>query len=77
MTTVNSERSRFCGAYGVGDGLSVITQRTTPIRNSVEDVVTDLVAAKKQGLSLQFAQIIDLQTLEPIEALRETLARLR
>jgi hypothetical protein len=70
-------RGWFCGAYGVGDDVESLTQKVTPVRDSIEAVVTDLVAARQQEPSLRFAQIIDLTTLEPVESPPETLARLR
>jgi hypothetical protein len=75
--TADRSRSGFCGAYGVGDSAQAITQKVTPIRESVEAVVIDLVAARRRERSLRFAQIIDLTTLEPIESPPQTLARLR
>lgn len=70
------ETSGFCGAYGVGDGETDITQEMTPVRETVAEVVDDLKAARRQRRKLRLAQIIDLRRLQPIEPARATMARL-
>jgi hypothetical protein len=67
----------FCGVYqlsGASDGLE---QEFTVVRGSVEHVVADLAMVQRRRHSLQAAQIIDLETLEPIEPVAATMARLR
>jgi hypothetical protein len=76
MAMEDGSRSQFCGTYAVGDNVYAITQKVTPIRETVEAVVIDLVAVRRRERSLRFAQIIDLTTLEPIESPPRTLARL-
>ena len=70
------ESSGFCGAYGVGDGEGTVTQETTPVRQTVAEVVADLKEARRRRRKLQLVQIIDLKRLEPIEPAGATMARL-
>jgi len=69
--------SHFCGVYRLNGGSDGLAQEFTPVRGSVEDVVADLASALEACRSLLAAQIIDLETLEPIESVAATMARLR
>ena len=67
----------FCGVYRLNDANNGLEQEFTPVRGSIEHVVADLASAQRQRRALEAAQIIDLETLEPIEPATATLARLR
>ena len=67
----------FCGAYGIDDDAEAIEQQLTPVRDTVEEVVADLRAVRRDRRRLRLAQIIDLNRLEPIEPATETMARLK
>jgi hypothetical protein len=69
--------SHFCGVYRLNGGGDGLAQEFTPVRGSVEHVVADLASAQEARRSLLAAQIIDLETLEPIEPVATTMARLR
>ena len=70
-------KGRFRGAYSLGDALDGRAHGLTPERDTVEEVVADLLEAQRQKATLHFAQIIDTMTLRPIEPAQKTLARLR
>jgi hypothetical protein len=70
-------KGRFRGAYSLGNALDGRAHSLTPERDTVEEVVADLLGAQRQKATLHFAQIIDTTTLRPIEPAQETLARLR
>ena len=70
-------RGRYRGAYSLGNALDARTHELTPERDTIEQVVADLLGAQQQKRTLHFAQIIDTTTLRPIEPARTTLARLR
>jgi hypothetical protein len=67
----------FCGVYRLSGGSDGLEQEFTPVRISVEHVVADLALTQCLRQALQAAQIIDLETLEPIEPAAATMARLR
>jgi hypothetical protein len=69
--------NHFCGVYRLGGGVDGLEQEFTPVRGSVEQVVADLASAQRHRQALQGAQIIDLETLGPIEPAAATMARLR
>lgn len=70
-------RGRFRGAYSLGNALDARTHELTPERDTIEEVVADLLEAQQQKRTFHFAQIIDTTSLRPIEPARNTLARLR
>jgi hypothetical protein len=77
MTTVSDgDGDRFCGVYGVIESVADLGQGATPARKSVDDVVSDLVDLRRQGLVLHLVQIIDLRTLRPVEPWPRTMERL-
>jgi hypothetical protein len=76
MTNPDWRGSHFCGIYVVGSDRSGPAQEFTPVREKVEDVIADLADAHRRIAGLQSAQIIDLETLEPIEPVSATMARL-
>jgi hypothetical protein len=77
MTTAsNGIGNRFCGVYGVIQSVADLRQGATPARKSVEDVLSDLVDLRRQGLVLHLVQIIDLETLRPVEPWPRTMERL-
>ena len=68
---------QFRGAYSLGDALDARAHELTPERDTIEEVVTDLLEAQRQKRTFHFVQIIDTTTLRPIEPAKNTLARLR
>jgi hypothetical protein len=77
MTTVSDgDGKRFCGVYGVIESVSDLGQGATPARQSVDDVVSDLVDLRRRGIVLHLVQIIDLKTLRPVEPWPRTMERL-
>ena len=70
-------RGRFRGAFSLGNALDARIHELTPERDTIEEVVADLLEAQQQKRTFHFAQIIDTATLRPIEPVRTTLARLR
>lgn len=70
-------KGRFRGAYSMGNALDGRAHSLTPERDTIEEVIADLLEAQKQKATVHFAQVIDAVTLRPIEPAQETLARLR
>jgi hypothetical protein len=70
-------KGRFRGAYSMGDALDGRDHELTPERDTIEEVVTDLLEVQQQKTAVHFAQIIDTMSLRPIEPTQRTIARLR
>ena len=75
-TESNTGSSLFCGVYGVIESVANLGQGATPPRDSIEDVLGDLVRLRQEGHVLHLVQIIDLQTLRPVEPWMRTMERL-
>ena len=70
-------KGRFRGVYCVGNTLDARTHGLTPERDTIEEVITDLLIAQKRKRIVYSAQIINTATLYPIEPAEATIARLR
>jgi hypothetical protein len=77
MTDPVAEGGHFRGVYSVGDALDAPTHELTPPRDTIEEVVADLLEAQARRRIIYFAQIINTATLHPIEPARATIERLR
>ena len=60
-------KGRFRGVYCVGNTLDARTHGLTPERDTIEEVITDLLIAQKRKRIVYSAQIINTATLYPIE----------
>ena len=76
MQAAESDRSRFVGLYGLAGSADQLTQKVTPARASIADVMADFAEKQRREGRLGFAQILDLSMLEPVEPYQTTLARL-
>jgi hypothetical protein len=72
----HAAKGRFRGAYSMGNALDGRAHSLTSERDTIEEVVADLLEAQQQRGALHFAQILDTTTLRPIEPAQRTLARL-
>ena len=76
MANSEPDGGRFCAAYSTGSALDALSHELTPLRNTTQEVVADLLELRRLKRVIHFAQIIDMATLEPIEPPSATLARL-
>ena len=77
MVEPRQDLGRFCGVYSVGDSLDSPRHELTPARQTIGEVVADLMEVRRSRRIVYFAQIIDMATLAPVEADEVTIARLR
>ena len=68
--------SHYCAVYSLVDGSAEPCRALTPVRASIEAVLADLLRLRRGHSSFRHALVIDLSTLEPIEPMEMTLARL-
>jgi hypothetical protein len=68
--------SHYCAVYSLVDGTAEPCRALTPVRGSIEAVLADLLRLRRGRPGFRHALVIDLSTLEPIEPMEVTLARL-
>jgi hypothetical protein len=72
-----AEAGHFFGVYSVGDSLDARTHELTPSRDTIEEVVADLLKAQARRRIIRFARIVSTSTLHSIEPVDVTIERLR
>ena len=72
-----AQGGHFRGVYSVGNALDAPRHELTPPRDTIEEVVADLVRKQARRRIIYFAQIINTATLHPIEPATATIERLR
>ena len=77
MDEPREDLGRFCGVYSLGDALDWPRHELTPRRQTIGEVVADLLEVRRARRVVYFAQIIDMATLAPVEPEEATVARLR
>ena len=68
--------AHYCAVYSIAAVSGEPCRALTPVRGSVEAVVTDLLRLRKGKSGFRQALVIDLSTLEPVEPMEATLGRL-
>ena len=68
--------SHYCAVYSLVDSAAEPCRALTPVRGSIEAVLADLLRLRRGRSGFRHALVIDLATLEPIEPMETTLARL-
>jgi hypothetical protein len=68
--------SHYCAVYSLAESAGEPSRAVTPVRGSVEAVLADLLRLRRGRPGFRHALLIDLATLEPIEPMETTLARL-
>jgi hypothetical protein len=77
MVDLVADGGNFQGVYSVGNALDAPTHELTPPRDTIEEVVADLLKEQARRRIIYFAQIISTATLHPIESSEATIERLR
>ena len=77
MKSQVAEGGHFRGVYSLGNTLDAPDHYLTPPRDTIEEVVADLLQERARRRIIHFAQIISTATLYPIEPAEATMERLR